>query len=120
MGLQLENLVLRNLPDVLDKLGVPSASVISASPYFQNATRRQQACQIDLLVHTKSALFVCEVRSTREIGAEVVSEVAEKIRRLTYPRHLSTRPVLICLGDLAPQVEDECFFDRMLSLESLL
>ena len=120
MGLQLENLVLRNLPDVLEKLGIPPASVISASPYFQNATRRRQACQIDLLVHTKSALFVCEVKSRRKVGLNVVSGVAEKIRRLTYPRHLSTRPVLIHLGDLAPQVEDECFFDRILSLDSLL
>ncbi|MDP6118747.1 MAG: ATPase [Planctomycetota bacterium] len=120
MGLQLENLVLRNLPDVLEKLGIPSASVISASPYFQNATRRKQACQIDLLVHTKSALFVCEVKSTKKVGLDVVSEVAEKIRRLSYPRHLSIRPVLIYLGDLVPHVEEECFFDRLLSLDSLL
>jgi len=42
------------------------------------------------------------------------------MRRIDPPCPLSIRPVLIHLGDLSPHVEDECFFDRILSLESLL
>jgi len=120
MGLQLENLVLNNLPSVIEKLHIPGGSVLSAAPYFQNATRRQQACQVDLLIHTKSALFVCEVKVKKKIGVAVISEVTEKVRRLKVPRYLSVRPVLIHLGELSPQIEEECYFDRILSFDELL
>ena len=39
---------------------------------------------------------MCEVKYAKRVGIEVVSEVAEKVSRLAYPRHLSVRPVLIC------------------------
>ncbi len=120
MGLQLENLVVNNLHALLDRLDIPPGGVVSASPYFQNATRRQRACQIDLLVQTRSALFVCEVKFAKRVGIEVVSEVSEKVNRLAYPRGLSVRPVLIYLGALSPHVKDECYFDKILSLEDLL
>jgi len=120
MGLQLENLVVNNLHALLDRLDIPTGSVVSASPYFQNATRRQRACQIDLLIQTRSALFVCEVKYAKRVGMDVVAEVSEKVSRLAYPRHLSVRPVLIYLGALSSHVRDECYFDRILSLEDLL
>jgi len=120
MGLQLENLVVNNLPALLDELGIPTAGVVSASPYFQNTTRRQRACQIDLLVQTRSALFVCELKFAKRVGVDVVSEVAEKVNRLAFPRHLSVRPVLIYLGELSPRVRKECYFDKVLALDDLL
>jgi len=120
MGLQLENLVVNNLHAVLEKLGIPTASVVSASPYFQNTTRRQRACQVDLLIQTRSALYVCEVKLAKRIGMDVVAEVAEKTERLSCPRHLSVRPVLIHLGELSPRIEEECYFDRILALDELL
>jgi len=120
MGLQLENLVVNNLPALLDELGIPTAGVVSASPYFQNTTRRQRPCQIDLLVQTRSALFVCELKFAKRVGVDVVSEVAEKVNRLAFPRHLSVRPVLIYLGELSPRVRKECYFDKVLALDDLL
>jgi len=120
MGLQLENLVLNNLHSVLEKLNIPMASVISASPYFQNSTRRQQACQIDLLIQTRSALYVCEVKFMKKIGIDIISTLTEKISRLTYPRHLSIRPVLIHLGTLSQHIIDDCYFDHILNMESML
>lgn len=120
MGLQIENLVVNNLRDLLDKLGVNPAGVVSASPYFQNATRRQRACQIDLLIQTRSALYPCEVRFAKHISYAVVAEVGEKLRRLSCPRHLSIRPVLIYHGELAQRVEDEGYFDRIVNLDEFL
>ena len=120
MGLQMENLVLNNLQAVLEKLRITTSGVISASPYFQNATRRQRACQVDILIQTRSALFVCELKFAKRVGAEVISEVAEKVRRLACPRHLSVRPVLIYLGELSSHVEEECYFSRVLALDDLL
>lgn len=120
MGLQLENLVLNNLPLVLHELDIPATSIVSASPYFQNATNRHKACQIDLLVRTKSALFVCEVRFRRRIQPDVVTEVQRKVEALERPRHLSMRPILIHLGKLSPRIEDDGYFDRIISLQNLL
>lgn len=51
MRLQFQNLVLNNIPRVLQILKVNPSHLRSASPYFQNQTRRQKACQIDLLDH---------------------------------------------------------------------
>jgi len=63
---------------------------------------------------------VCEVKLAKRIGMDVVAEVAEKTERLSCPRHLSVRPVLIHLGELSPRIEEECYFDRILALDELL
>ncbi len=120
MGFQLENLVLNNLGPVLDKLGIPPGAILSASPYFQNRTARQEACQVDLLIHTRNTLYVCEIRFRRKVEISVVAEMKEKLRRIKYPSTVSVRPVLIYAGDLAGGIERSDFFDAILPLEDLL
>ena len=120
MGFQLENLVLNNLPHVLEKLDVPLESVISASPYFQNQTTRQEACQIDLLIQTRGTLYVCEIKFRGKITASVIGEVNEKVRKLKYPPRTSIRPALIYVGELADAVEQDRYFDRLIPLDELL
>ena len=45
-----DHLVLNNIPLLLKTLQINLAHLRSASPYFQNETRRQKACQVDLLI----------------------------------------------------------------------
>jgi len=120
MGLQLENLVLNNLNVVTSLLGIQPDGIVSASPYFQKTTARRKGCQVDLLIQTRNTFYVCEVKFRNRIEASVIGEVQEKISRLKIPRTMSVRPVLIHVGEIAPAIESEGFFDRIISLEALL
>lgn len=120
MGFQLENLALNNLGLILDELEIPPDSIQSASPYFQNRTNRQEACQVDLLIRARHAAYVCEIKYRPQIDASVIDEVGARIDRLKFPRRVSIRPVLIHVGEVAPAVRNEGFFDRVLSLEKHL
>ena len=120
MGLQFENLVLNNLSSLQKILEISPASLLSASPYFQNKTIRQAACQIDLLIQTKFTYFICEVKFRRKIDANIIQEVKEKINRLNFPKGISTRPVLIYQGELAPSILAANFFSHVIRFEDLL
>jgi AAA+ ATPase superfamily predicted ATPase len=120
-GLQFENLVLNNLPVILTRIGIDLSKVLSASPYFQHRTTRNEACQIDLLVSLKhGSHFVIEMKFRDKIGTEVITEVQEKIRRLKLPRNHSARPVLVFAGDLSPDVIDTDYFDSVVDVSELL
>lgn len=120
MGFQLESLVLNQLPSVLTRLGIAMESLISAGPFFQNKTQRQKACQIDLLIHTKRSVYVCEIKFRHLITAQVIGDVKEKLHRLKVPRGVSMRPILIHLGELAPALIDADYFDQHLDVAELL
>jgi uncharacterized protein len=120
MGLQLENLILNNLAQVLQHLNIQPRHVLSASPYFQRQTARQQACQIDLLINTRRTLCVGEIKFCREIGSEIIAPMNEKVRRLKYDRNKTLRLVLIHAGQVAQPLIDSNFFDAILPFERLL
>ena len=109
MGLQFENLVHNNLPYLLEALRIPPATIISASPYFQNKTLRTEALQIDLLIQTKNTLYLCEIKFRKRITGPVIEEVRQKMTKLKAPKHLSLRPVLIYVGTLDSQVATSDF-----------
>ncbi|GAG47786.1 unnamed protein product, partial [marine sediment metagenome] len=92
MGLQFENLVLNNLNEILKILKIPAESIISASPYLQKKTKRQEACQIDLLVQTRYSLIVIEIKFKKKIGKAVIDETLTKIKKLKYPSKGEFRP----------------------------
>jgi len=120
MGLQFENLVLNNLRTIQHLLGISSSSVLSAAPYFQHETKKQRACQVDLLIQCRYSLYVCETKCRQKITPVVIDEVEEKIARLSIPKEVSIRPVLIYQGELAPQIERANFFTNLISFEELL
>jgi len=120
LGLQFENLVLDNLPQVLALLRVSPGQVLSASPYFQNQTRRQQACQVDLLIDTKYAVYLCEIKFRRRITTEVVQEVMAKASRLKIAPGKSLRRALVYAGALAAGIEETMAFDQLLPFDQLL
>jgi AAA+ ATPase superfamily predicted ATPase len=120
MGLQFQNLVLNNIPLVLEALKINLSHIRSASPYFQNATGRQKACQVDLLIDTKYAVYLCEIKFRTKLGSSILDEVAERASRLKVDRSKSLRRVLIYLGDLAHNIEASGAFDQLIAFEQFL
>ena len=120
LGTQFETLVLNNLPSLAPKLGLGNALVLSAAPFVRNRTKRGEGTQIDLLVQTRTALHVVEIKRRSSIPASVEDEVREKVRRLRAPRGLSVRTALVYAGELAPEIAERGYFDALVSVESLL
>ena len=108
---------LNNLQTLFPMLGLEESLVLSAAPYCQHAAVGREGCQIDLLIQTQRMLMVVEIKRRREIGREVIDEVAEKARRLKYARSLSLRTALVYEGRLSPAVAAERYFDFLIPAE---
>lgn len=121
MGLQFENLVLNHYPALLEPLHVGNSLIESAAPYS-----RRRKCdgldglQIDLLLQTRHSNFVIEIKRRREIGREVIDEVARKLEKLATPRGKSARTALVYDGMLAPTIETDGYFDALIPFRQLL
>ncbi len=120
MGLGFENLVHSNLRSIIRILDIAPESILSASPYFQRKTRRHDACQIDLLIHTRSTLYVCEIKLRDQIQTSVLNEVTQKIRKLDGSTNVSVRPVLIYQGELASGIKSTDFFSHLIPAADLM
>lgn len=83
-------------------------------------TRRQEPCQIDLLIQTKHTLYVCEMKFRGRIEGSVVDGTLEKIRRLRGIRNRSVRPVLIYQGERSPGIRRADVFSDLISADDLL
>ena len=120
LGLQFENLVLNHVEDVLPRLGLERALVLSAAPYVRRSAKGDRGCQIDLLIQTERTIFVVEVKRRKEIGPGVIEDVRKKVDALKAPRNMSVRTALLYDGQLSPVVEAERYFDFVLDTKSLL
>lgn len=122
MGLQFENLVLKNRKYILNLLEIRPEDVISEGPYFQRKTVRQPGCQIDYLIQTKfNSLYVCEIKFSKyEINKEIIDEMKKKISNLKRPRYFSCRPVLIHVNGIREEVEESDYFAKIINFEQLL
>ena len=117
MGYQFETLILDSLDEVCERLGLKTRAVLNAGPYAQSKTQRQQACQIDLLIRTRQAIYVCEMKFRRHIGSEVIEEVRGKVAKLKLPKSQSVRTVLIHSGELDPTIEPSDYFDYIINAD---
>ena len=120
MGLQVENLILNSFAAVRRRLGLDGVPILNAGPYVQRATQRKRGCQIDLLVSTKHAVYVIEIRLRRSIDTSVVDEVKTKVERLGVPMRSSVRTALIFDGLLDQRVVESDFFDHLIPIKELL
>lgn len=119
MGLQFESLVLNNVPQLLPALHLERVPVLSASP-FRKTDARTGGCQIDLLLQTRKAVFVVEIKRKDTIGEEAEREVAGKVSRLSIPKGKSVRTALVYDGRLLPVVKANDYFDALVDIASLL
>lgn len=120
MGLQFENLILNNLNQIIRILEISPESLYSASPYFQNPTKMNAGCQVDLLIQTRYTIYLTEIKFRKMIGTEIIDEVLQKIKCLKIPKTVSLRPVLIYQGELSKQVVKENFFSKLIAFDDLL
>lgn len=122
MGCQVENLLLQNRPLLLEALQISPADVVGDNPYYQKKTSRQKGCQIDYLVQTRTNnLFLCEFKfSRRELRAEVIEEVEEKVKRFSVPRRFGVVPVLFHFGGVAVAVYDKRYFYKIIDVNDFL
>ena len=120
MGLQFENMVVNNFRDLPVLLHLGNALIQSAAPYRRASTARRKGVQIDLLIQTRRAIHIVEIKRRKEIGREVIQEIEEKVARLDKPSGKSVRTALIYEGHLAPGVEADGYFDAIVPFTALL
>lgn len=121
MGLAFENLVVNNMRSLLAPLGLAKSLVLSAAPYRRGGRgARGGGVQVDLLLQTRRSLVLVEVKRQREIGREVIDEMAEKVKRLPKRGGMSIRTALVYEGRLAPIVEADGYFDAVIPFARLL
>jgi hypothetical protein len=72
-----------------------------------------------MLLRTKQALYVVEMKLRQRIEKKCITEVQEKIRRLKLSKAEPCRTVLVYQGELDPSIVDEDFFDYLIPFERL-
>jgi hypothetical protein len=122
MGLQFENMVIKNRKILHQILAINSDEIIQDGPYFQRQTTKRQGCQVDYLIQTKYNSFtVCEIKfSKNPIGPRVVQEVQNKIKAMDVPRHVSCRPVLIHVNGVEDSVIGEDYFASIVNMADFI
>jgi len=73
-----------------------------------------------LLLQTRRSVCLVEIKRQREIGREVIDEMAEKVRRLPRRDGISVRTALVYEGHLAPIVEADGYFDVIVPFKRLM
>jgi len=120
-GFQFENLILNRIPAIIQAMNLGNEAIVSAEPYVQRQTAKRPGCQIDLLIVCKRALiYPCEIKFQDEIKPSVVREMEAKLSRMKLPKNTAVRPVLMYAGELAPEVLEADYFDRILDLGTML
>jgi AAA+ ATPase superfamily predicted ATPase len=122
MGLQFENLVLNNCTILFNMLGLNPQDIVMYGPFFQRPTRKQKGCQIDLLIQTRyNCLYLCEIKFySAEVKADVIQELNEKRARLSIPKGVSLRTVLIHVNGVSDTVRDSLAFDYIIDFSDFL
>ena len=117
MGYSFENLIVNNYAELIPSLHLGNALIESAAPYRRMG---DSGVQIDLLIQTRRALYIVEIKRQREIGREVEREVEQKVDRLGKHEGKSIRTSLVYEGHLAPIVEADDFFDSIVPVQDLM
>lgn len=122
MGLQFENLVLKNRKKIWDRLGVRPIDIVADNPYFQKRSSTKKGCQIDYLIQTRfNTLFACEIKfSLHPLRKEIISEMKEKLSCLNLPKRFSCFPVLIHVNGVSESVEESNYFIEIIDFSDLL
>lgn len=120
LGFQFENLVLNHLPVLAPRLGLGTAVVTSAAPYYRKGRTRDRGVQVDLLIQTNRSVCVVEIKRRLKVTDAVEDEVEAKLERLKVRKGISKRTALVYAGSLSQKVVDDGYFDFIVSVEDLL
>ena len=120
MGLQFENLVLNNFQTLARQIGLIGKNVESVAPYFRRGSASDGGVQIDMLVQLPKSVYLIEVKRMNRIPASVEQEVQRKIDRMPLKKGKSVKTVLVYDGELAPELEENGFFDYLVTMDELM
>ena len=123
MGLAFENLVLNNYRLLVPYLHLDGLVITSAGSYLRRAAkelRGRKGCQIGLLIQTRRAICVVEVKRKREIGRDIIDEVDRKVRAIRRPNGVSAKTALVYDGHLSPVASADGYFDAIVPFSTLL
>lgn len=123
MGLAFENLVVNNYRELIPHLHLQGSAIMSAAPYRRRGTkgpRGRKGCQIDLLIQTRRAICVVEIKRKREIGRDIIEEVDAKIKAIKRPDGVSVKAALVYDGHLSPVAKADGYFDAIIPFSKLL
>jgi len=122
MGLQVENLVIKNKLRLCQILNIPISEIVNDGPYFQKQTQGKQGCQIDYLIQSKfNSLYLCEVKfSKNPVRRVIIKEVQEKINALSHSKMMSIRPILIHVNGVDDSIIEDDFFASIVNLGDFL
>ena len=117
-----QNIVLKNRLAIFDRLSIDPNDVVYDNPFFQRKTLRQAGCQIDYLIQIRQkTLYVCEIKFSKNVvPPSVIPDVQRKIARLSMPRHMSYRPVLIHAGAMAESIAEREYFSSVIDFGELM
>jgi len=122
LGLQFENLVLKNRKKIWKKLGIKPEDIVADNPFFQRRTTLTSGCQIDYLIQTRfNTLFSCEIKfSIEELKTKTIYEMMDKLEDLILPRRFSCWPVLIHVNGVEEGVVDRGYFTEIINFSEFL
>lgn len=122
LGLQFENLVLKNRFRILEKLGIKPTDIVTDNPFFQRKSSKIAGCQIDYLIQTRfNTLFAVEIKfSQAEIKGDVIQEMKDKLNRMVIPARFSCWPVLVHVNGVSDSVSDSGYFSEIIDFSQFL
>ncbi len=122
MGLQFENLVIKNRKSLFKILNIHNSEILNDGPYFRRAGKRKTGCQVDYMIQSKfNSLYLCEIKfSKNPISVSVIDDVNSKIKALNIAKSMSVRPVLIHVGGVDDAVYGEEFFANIVDFSQFL
>ncbi len=73
-------------------------------------------------VKKNSHRFGCfvEIKRHKQIKADIVDEVREKIAKIRRPRRISVRKAIVFDGELAPAIRRTGYFDALVDIGELV
>lgn len=122
IGLQFENLVLKNRALLWKALSIHPEEIIFDNPFFQRKTSRQKGVQIDYMIQTKSnMLYLFEFKCSKNpVPVSVLQEMDEKIKRLALPRGFACVKVLVTAGDVVESLYNHPDLFKLIQFDEFL
>lgn len=122
IGLQFENLVLKNRHLIQKALKIHPDEIITDNPYFQRKTARYPGCQIDYLIQTRlKTLFICEIKfSKNTLGKSIIGDMQKKISSLAVAKNFACIPVLIHVNGVSEELMESDYFYQIINFTEFL
>jgi len=75
---------------------------------------------VDLMIQTRKALCIVEVKRKKEIQRDIIEEMESKVSAIKRRKGMSTFVALVYFGDLSPVVAADGYFSVIVPFQKLL